>query len=37
MKDEDLVAQEDFVIDFRYKVVREDGNTAVAGTTESSP
>ena len=37
MKDEDLVAQEDFVIDFRYKVVREDGKTAVAGTAESTP
>lgn len=33
MKDEDLVAQEDFFVDFRYKVVRGDGKTAVAGTT----
>lgn len=33
MKDEDLVTQEDFFVDFRYKVVRGDGKTAVAGTT----
>lgn len=37
MKDKDLVAQEDFIVDFRYKVVREDGKTAVAGTAESTP
>lgn len=37
MKDEDLVAQEDFLVDFRYKVVMEDGKTAVAGTTGSPP
>lgn len=37
MKDEDLVTQEDFFVDFRYKVVRGDGKTAVAGTTGSPP
>ncbi len=36
MKEEELLAQEDFVVDFRYKVVREDKKTAVAGTIQQA-